>query len=84
MQKINLRKQAAIFSHYYLKEFISRMRKKTAQKQKKKEVEKYRVNVGFLDGAVLGAKPLCGLLHNIVSLLCSCIFFFFSFNMYHF
>lgn len=36
-------------------EFISRMRRKTAQKQKNKEVEKNRVNVGFLDGAVPGA-----------------------------
>ena len=42
--------------------------------------------MGFLDGAVPEAKPLCGLLRNIVSQLCSCIFLtcgvFFFFNFY--
>lgn len=42
MGKINLRKQAAIFS-CHPKEFISKVKRKTAQKQKNKEVEKYRV-----------------------------------------
>lgn len=38
-------KQTAIFPHY-LKESISRMRRKTAQKKKNKEIEKYRVRRG--------------------------------------